>query len=91
MHPLVPVNGTVVANLQRAARDLPRVGGVLPAVLPGFLPGNGVEEAAQALALAFVARSGPALFREFERQAAETGWKLPMTMLNPKQSRLCAA
>lgn len=41
------------------------------------------------LALDFVSRSDH--YREFQRQAEQTGWRLHMTSLNPRETRLALA
>ncbi len=39
-------------------------------------------------AVQYVAREGPQLYRQFERQAEEQGWRIPLTMLNASETRL---
>ena len=42
-------------------------------------------------ALDYVAREGRQLYQQFERQATASGWRMHMTMLNPRQTRLVVA
>ena len=73
----------LVGRLHRAAR--------LPVEAPGndrsSSSASGSASAARD-ALQFVAINGPELFRQFERQAEAEGWRVAMTMLNPRETRL---
>jgi len=39
----------------------------------------------------FVAENGGELYKQFAAQATKGGWKVPLTMLNPSETRLAVA
>lgn len=76
-----PVNGCVeVGRLHRAALELGGGGGGRAEAEGGS---GGSPDA-----LRFVAAAGRDLHQQFERQAEAGGWRLHMTMLNPRDTRL---
>lgn len=63
----------------RPLARLDRAADALDAADPAARPGEAVQ---------YVAREGPELYRQFERQATERGWRIPLTMLNASETRL---
>jgi hypothetical protein len=77
--PAFPVGGSLeVGRLHLAALELGGIGSGQVAA------GNSAAQEA----VRFVAHSGRELHQQFERQAEAGGWRLNMTMLNPKETRL---
>jgi hypothetical protein len=95
----------VVARLHRAARQLGTSGasssGGGIGSIGGWSVGMGLMQQQPAGtpssvpagqdALDYVAREGRQLYQQFERQATASGWRMHMTMLNPRQTRLVVA
>lgn len=91
-HEASPGGGAAtLAGLTAGASEGAAAGGAravarLQRAVAGMAAQGGAE--AHVAAMRYVAAQGGDLFRQFDAQATAEGWRLPLTMLNPSETRL---